>query len=187
MNGKWLNSDSNPLDEYFVSYKLDLWLKYCQILADAHERIAEMVLSGYVPDVNKVAVQRIAGTNYNHYKFVVLITLLTKYLGRLVFDSLEGSKLVLDQKLQNKLSSLIVKAASHNSVSDLSKLINKLVQLESLKNNFLANLTKELNQIVNKTDESENAGERLNKADSKSQSDMMRSDLALASFLKTVI
>jgi hypothetical protein len=95
MNVSDLNK--SPLYEYFVLSKFDLWLKYCEILSNAHDRVAEMIVNGYLPDFKKIAIEKLAG--------------------ELVFRSLENTQFLLDLKTQKDLTNLIVKAASVNPVS----------------------------------------------------------------------
>jgi hypothetical protein len=50
------------MKEYFVEEKLNIWLNYCDILNDAHDKVAEFVLNGYAnADLNKIAIQKITG------------------------------------------------------------------------------------------------------------------------------
>lgn len=51
------------MNEYFIDYKLDLWLKYSDILSDAHDRVNELVMHGYLPDLNKEAINKISGNS----------------------------------------------------------------------------------------------------------------------------
>ena len=53
------------MKEYFVEEKLNVWLNYCDILNDAHDKVADFVLNGYAnTDLNKIAIQKITG-NFN--------------------------------------------------------------------------------------------------------------------------
>jgi hypothetical protein len=102
VKSKWINVpdlDKSPLLEYFINRKLDMWLKYCEILSDAHDRVSQMVVNGYLPDFKKIAIERLAG--------------------ELVFKALENTKFLLDLKVQKDLTNFIVKAASMNPVSIL--------------------------------------------------------------------
>ena len=45
-----------------MEQKLDTWLKYSETLQEAHDKIAEMVLSGFHEcNLDKIAIQKIAG------------------------------------------------------------------------------------------------------------------------------
>jgi hypothetical protein len=90
------DANKNPLTEYFVEAKFDLWLKYCEILSDAHDRITQMVVTGYLPDFKKIAIEKIAG--------------------EIVFRSLEGTRFLFDLKAQRELVQLISRAASNKPV-----------------------------------------------------------------------
>ena len=64
VNSKWINTEeylTSPTDEYFADFKLNLWTKYCEILNEAHDRIAESVLNGYMNDSNQLAIKKIVG------------------------------------------------------------------------------------------------------------------------------
>ena len=63
--GKWLNQkrDLNPTEEYFIQDKYNMWLNTCDVVHDAHDKIGDMIMNGYVNDINKKAVERIVG-NY---------------------------------------------------------------------------------------------------------------------------
>lgn len=95
VKSKWINSKDNPTTEYFVEDKLNIWLYYCDILHDAHDKVADYVLNGYSDsDLNKTAIQKITG--------------------RIVFDSLASTSFLTNLKLQNELIDLISKSASKN-------------------------------------------------------------------------
>lgn len=66
VKSKWINSkDANPNSDYFVEEKLNSWLTYCDLLNDAHDKVADFILNGYAEyDINKLAVQRIIGKYY---------------------------------------------------------------------------------------------------------------------------
>ena len=53
----------NPVNEYFIEYKLDLWTKYCDIISDAHDKIGKMIVNSYMPDLGQLAIEKIAGNS----------------------------------------------------------------------------------------------------------------------------
>ena len=72
VNSKWINTDDclkSPTDEYFTDFKLNLWIKYCEILNESHDRVAELILNGYMNDFNQLAIKKIVGK----YKIIVIL------------------------------------------------------------------------------------------------------------------
>lgn len=64
VKSKWINSgpnNSNPSLEYFVESKLDIWLNYCEILNDAHDKINNTVLKGFNNEIDQIVMKRIVG------------------------------------------------------------------------------------------------------------------------------
>ena len=99
MKSKWINSadeHSNPSHDYFLEHKLDIWLKYCETFDDAHNRITDLILNGYMVNFSQVALKKIAG--------------------QVVNDALLNLDFLTNNKVQANLIDLIVKSANVNSV-----------------------------------------------------------------------
>ncbi|RNA43582.1 epithelial cell-transforming sequence 2 oncogene-like [Brachionus plicatilis] len=78
LKGKWLNSpdiEINPLMDYFIESKLNLWIKYSDIIDDAHDRVRDLVMSGYISETDKLTSNRLTGaviyTCLNHNQFLM--------------------------------------------------------------------------------------------------------------------
>ncbi|CAF0730595.1 unnamed protein product [Brachionus calyciflorus] len=116
LKSKWLNSanlDSSPLDEYFVENKINLWIKYCEILTDAHDRVGELVMNGYINDTDKLTLNRVAG--------------------KVLYDGLTKNELLCSSKMQNELKNFISNAVessqtTHEFYKSLSDEINKKLE-----------------------------------------------------------
>ena len=62
VKSQWINgADSEPWREYFDESKLDIWLNYCDMAQDAHEKVAEVLLNGYTNETNELVVKKLAG------------------------------------------------------------------------------------------------------------------------------
>ena len=100
MLSKWINATHdacNPTSEYFNEAKLQVWLSNCDTLQDAHDRIGEMIHSGYMADMDALATGRI--------------------IGRLMYDTLavggrgSSSKLAVDARTQGEVIGLLTRAS----------------------------------------------------------------------------
>lgn len=91
MRGKWLNCpdmEASPLNDYFVESKLDLWIKYSDIIDDAHDRVRDLIMTGYIAEMDRLTLNRL--------------------IGALIFKCLSNNQFLMDTKFQSELKEILV-------------------------------------------------------------------------------
>ncbi len=54
-------SPQNPIREYFNEEKFNLWLNMCDVVQDLNDKIGDLVLNGYLTDVNRLVLEKLVG------------------------------------------------------------------------------------------------------------------------------
>ena len=83
-----------------------MWIKYSDIIDDAHDRFRDLVMNGYVPQIDRLT--------------------LNKLIGGLIYKCLNNNQFLIDTKFQSELKEILLSSA--DEVKDKKEFLSKLME-----------------------------------------------------------